>query len=91
MVPPAVIGVGLPATTLVPFLAGFVTGNFTNIPSIAPKIIVVSLRAYEEACAKAYSTVFLSTLIFSGLGVILSFCRLNVDEKMTNQVAATLI
>jgi hypothetical protein len=53
MVPPAVIGVGLPATTLVPFLAGFVTGNFTNIPSIAANIIVVGLRTYEEASAKA--------------------------------------
>jgi hypothetical protein len=40
---------------------------------------------------RPYSTVFLSTLIFSGLAVILSFWRPNVYEKMTNQVAATRI
>jgi hypothetical protein len=90
IVPPAVIGAGLPATSLVPFLTGFSTGNFTGIPGLTPEILVIGVRAYKEASAKAYSTVFLSTLIFSGLAVILSFWTPNVDEKMTNQVAATL-
>jgi len=30
------------------------------------------------------------SLVFSGMGIVLSFYTPNVDEKMTNQVAVTL-
>jgi hypothetical protein len=90
MVPPAIVAAGLPTTSIVPFLTGFSTGNFTAVEGLTPAIMAVGVRAYKEASSKAYSTVFLSTLIFTGLAIILSIFTPNVDEKMTNQVAATL-
>ena len=90
LVPPAVIAAGLPATSVVPFLTGFTTGNFSAVPDLTPSILAIGVRAYKEANAKAYSTVFLTSLIWSVLAIILSIFTPNVDEKMTNEVAVTL-
>ncbi|KAH6679631.1 fungal trichothecene efflux pump [Halenospora varia] len=89
-VPPAVIAAGLPASSVPAFLGGFTTGNFTAVPGLTTTITTVGVRAYKVANAQAYKTVFLTSLAFSGLAIILSFWSPNVDDKMTGEVATTL-
>jgi hypothetical protein len=46
--------------------------------------------AYKTASAGAYCTVYLSTIAFSGLAMILTYFVPNTEEFMTGQVVATL-
>jgi hypothetical protein len=71
-------------------LASFTTGDFSGIEGLTDSILTASTRAYQFASAKAYSTVFFTTIAFTGIAVILSFFAPNVDDKMTGQVAVTL-
>jgi hypothetical protein len=87
---PAVVSAGLPESSVSSFLGGFATGSFTGIKGLTPAITAIGMRAYKEANAQAYSTVFLTTLGFSGIAIILSFFNPNVEDKMTNDIAATL-
>ncbi|KAK2747915.1 hypothetical protein FQN57_001506 [Myotisia sp. PD_48] len=89
-VPAALIEAGLPASSVGAFMGGFATGSFEGISGLTPTITSVGLRAYKDANAAAYSTVFLTSLAFSGIAICLSFWNPNVEEKMTNEVAATL-
>jgi hypothetical protein len=50
----------------------------------------VGTRAYQEATSNAYNTVFLSTIAFSGVGIILSFFAPNVDHLLSRDVTVTL-
>jgi hypothetical protein len=92
-VPPAVIAAGLPADSVAKFLGAFSIGTpeaFAAVPGITPAILAVGTRAYKVANADAFRTVYLSTIAFSGLAVILTFFAPNVDELMTAKVASTL-
>jgi hypothetical protein len=89
-VPQAVTQAGLPASSVPAFIQGFTTGSFTNITGLNNNILAVGTRAYRVANAEAYSTVFYTTIAFSGIAIILSFFSPNVDDKMTGQVAVTL-
>jgi hypothetical protein len=89
-VPPAVIAAGLPKSSVAAFLAGFTTSDFSDVPGLTPKITAVGIAAYKLANAHAYKTVFLTSIAFTGLAVIISFWAPNVDDKMTAEVAATL-
>lgn len=89
-VPPALINAGLPADSVASFMAGITTGSFEGIKGLTPQIIAVGTAAYKNASAAAYQTVFLSTIAFSGVALVLSFFCPNVDDKMTSMVATTL-
>jgi hypothetical protein len=92
-VPPAVIAAGLPADSVVAFLGAFSVGTpeaFAAVPGITPSILAVGTRAYKLANADAFKTVYLSTVAFSGVAIILTFFAPNVDELMTHNVASTL-
>lgn len=89
-VPSAIIAAGLPASSVPEFLAGLTAGNLSSIQGLTSEITLIGVKTYKEANAHAYSTVFLTTLAFSGLAIIISFWSPNVDEKMTGQVATTL-
>ena len=73
-VPPAVVAAGLPSASVPAFLGGLTTGNFSNVQGLTTEIIVVGVRAYKEANAHAYSTVFYTTIAFSGLAIIIVSC-----------------
>lgn len=90
VVPPAVIEAGLPVSSVPAFLDGYATGNFTGVEGLTDTIVAVGAAAYKEASAQAYSTVFLVSLAFSGIAIILSFWSPNVDDKMTDDVAAVM-
>lgn len=92
-VPAALVGAGLPASSVAAFLKAITSGSataFQAIPGISESIIAVGLRSYKQANADAYRTVYLTTIAFSGVAVILTYFAPNTDHLMTGKVAATL-
>ncbi|KAH7130081.1 fungal trichothecene efflux pump-domain-containing protein [Dendryphion nanum] len=91
-VPSAVIGAGLPASSVASFIAAFSLGPaaFEKIPGISAEIIAVGTSAYQHANADAYRTIFFSNIAFSGVAIICSLLLPNVDHLLTGQVATTL-
>jgi hypothetical protein len=71
-------------------MGGFTTGSFADIPGLTPGILATGTRAYKIASAHAYSTVFYTSIAFTGLAVALSFFAPNVDDKMDGKIAVTL-
>ncbi|KAI9723273.1 MAG: hypothetical protein M1812_001155 [Candelaria pacifica] len=92
-VPPVVVEAGLPKTSVESFLEAFAVGTpaaFKAVKGITPEILEKGTEAYKYASADAYRTVFLTTIAFSGVAVIVSFFVPNVEDRMTGEVAATL-
>lgn len=90
---PAVVNAGLPAKQVVTYLTARASGNVTAleaVPGITNKIILAGAEAYKVASANSYSTVYLVTLVFSGLA--LCFCGFvpDIDDRMTNEVSAVI-
>jgi MFS family permease len=92
-VPAALMNAGLPSTSVPGFLEAMAAGTadaFSSVPGISANIIAVGLRAYKQANADAYRTVYLVTIATSGIAIILTWFAPNTDHLMTGQVAATL-
>jgi hypothetical protein len=92
-VPKALVGAGLPSTSVVGYLTGISTGNATalaKVPGLTSAIAAVGLSSYKESSMSAYRTVFYCTTAFTGLGLILSLLLPNIDKLLTEQVATTL-
>jgi hypothetical protein len=92
-VPAAVINAGLPSSSAAQFVDAITVGTtdaLDVVPGVTAQIIAVGQTAYKHANADAYRTVYLTTIAFSGLAVILSFFAPNTEKLMTGQVAATL-
>jgi len=89
-VPPAIVSAGLPAGSAAAFLGGLTTGDFSTVPDLTPDILSVGLAAYKLASAHAYKTVFLVSIAFSGIAVIITAWAPNVEDKMTSEVATIL-
>ncbi|KAH8736418.1 fungal trichothecene efflux pump-domain-containing protein [Ilyonectria robusta] len=90
-VPKAVTAAGLPSSSVADFITGLSTGTgFDGIPGVTDSIAAVGVRAYKEANALAYRTVFLASIAFSGVALIASFMLPNVDSLLTGKVASTL-
>ncbi|ORY11695.1 fungal trichothecene efflux pump [Clohesyomyces aquaticus] len=91
-VPAAVVGAGLPASSVPGFIAAFAVGAsaFQKVPGITPQILAAGSSAYKTANADAYRTVFLANIAFSGVAIICSLLLPNVDHLLTSQVATTL-
>ncbi|KAF2817406.1 MFS general substrate transporter [Mytilinidion resinicola] len=73
-VPAALLAAGLPSTSIIAFLTAITAGT----------------PAAWDASSSAYSTVFLTTIAFSGIGVMCSFFAPNVDHLLSKDVAVTL-
>jgi hypothetical protein len=91
-VPPAVIEAGLPESSVPEFMQAFLLGGdaFAAVPGITDKILAVGTLAHKHASADAYRTVFLVTIGFSALAVILTWWAPDTEDLMTDKVAATL-
>ncbi|TDZ33060.1 Trichothecene efflux pump TRI12 [Colletotrichum spinosum] len=90
LVPPAVVEAGLPLESVPAFILGFTTGSFDGVSGLTADILAIGTRAYQEANANAYRTVFLSNIGFSAVAIICALLVPNVDKYMTDQVATTL-
>jgi hypothetical protein len=80
-VPAAVIDAGLPVSSVPAFLSGFTTGNFSGVEGLTTQILNAGTRAYKIANASAYSTVFYTTVAFSGIAVIIVSCHLDYMDR----------
>jgi hypothetical protein len=92
-VPPALIQAGLPAGSTGQFLEAYANGTqaaFDAVPGLTPDILAIGTRAYKFASSDAYSTVFLTTIAFSVLGIVLTWFTPNIDSKLTGSVSVTL-
>lgn len=90
---PAVTKAGLPSSSVASLLAAFASGSstaFDGVKGLTPEIQSIGLHAYKFGSAEAYKTVFLTTIAFSGIGVILTFFTPNINSKMTSEVSITL-
>lgn len=92
VVPPALAKAGLPASSVTDFISALTLGtpSLADVRGISPSIEAAGVRAYQEANAQAYKTVFLTTLAFSGIGIIVSFWCPNVDRFLVGDVTVTL-
>lgn len=93
MIPPAVENAGLPASSVAAFITALSSGDTTAlqaVPGISPAIIAAGTNAYQLASAASYRTVFLSTIAFSGIGIIFSIFLPNIDHLLTSEVSTTL-
>ena len=93
VVAPAVAKAGLPEKSIAPYLTALSSGDVSalkRIPGVTEKILVAGAEAYKVASANSYSTVYLVTLVFSGLALIFSIWVPNADEYMTNEVSAVI-
>lgn len=92
-VPPALVSAGLPASSVPDFLAAYATGTeeaFAAVAGLNATILEAGTRAYKNASADAYRTVFLSTIAFSVVAVVFALFTADGSKKMTHDVAATL-
>lgn len=71
-------------------LAGFASGSFTDVPGVTPTIIGAGAAAYQEAYTQAFHTLWLTTLAFTMLGMVLSVFTKNTDDLMTEKIAVTV-
>lgn len=89
-VPPALVEAGLPASSIPDFISVIPTGDFESVPGISQTIIAAGVRAYQWASSDAFSTVFLTSIAFTCLGLICCIWVPNIESRLTNEVAATL-
>jgi hypothetical protein len=90
---PAIVGAGLPQTSIPSYFEAAAAGTaaaFAEVKGITPTIIAAGGAAYKVAYSQAFNTVFLTTIAFSALGIILAFGIPNVEKLMTNKIGVTL-
>lgn len=91
LVPAAVVKAGLPQTS-VPLLLEVFQELLPadKVPGLTPSIMAIGMDAYQTASAQAYKTCFLTSIAFTGLGLIaVLFCE-DVDPKSDHIVAKEL-
>lgn len=93
---PVVLGAGLPADSLAALLAALAAGQDSSlivgvVPGATKAIIDVAREAYKEAAVAAFKTVFLTSLAFTGVGMVVSLWAPNVEALMTDQVAVLIL
>lgn len=91
-VAPAVIGSGLPASSVASFIKALAVGPsaLADVPGISPSIITAGTRAYQEANANSFRTVFLTTIAFSCVALVATLLLPNLDSLMSDKIATTL-
>ncbi|KAF2646390.1 MFS general substrate transporter [Massarina eburnea CBS 473.64] len=93
-IPPAVIGAGLPASSVTEYMTAIAAGGTQKlldaVPGLTPEILATGAEAYRWAYSDAYRTIFLTSLAFGGLGVICSLFIEDIDTMMGGKIAVTL-
>lgn len=92
-VPAALIAAGLPASSVEAFIEAIYLGTptaFAGVPGISQKIIAAGITSYREANVDAYRLVWLLTIVFSGLALVLVIFTEDTSKYNSTKVAATL-
>ncbi|KAK8868407.1 siderophore iron transporter [Apiospora arundinis] len=88
-IPPAVIGAGLPPTSVPTLLEAAKTGKATAlkaVPGINSTIIEAFSTAQKDSYSRSFAVIYLNTIAFGGVALIASYWSPNVDSMMTNFV-----
>lgn len=93
-VPAAVIGAGLPASSVADYMTAVAAGGSASalaaIPGLNTAVEKAGTLAYRIAYMDAYRTIFYVSIAFGALAMLVSFWIPNVEEHMTGNVATTL-
>lgn len=93
-IPAAVVAAGLPVDFVADYMAAIAAGGsealLSKVEGLTPQILVTGANAYRYAFADAYRTIFLVSLAFGGLTILVSFFIPDIDSLMGGRVAATL-
>jgi hypothetical protein len=88
---PALVGAGLPATSIPDFVTALSTGaSFDGVQGVTSEIVAAGVRAFKLGYADGFSTIFLVSIAFSTLATIACFFVPNVESQMTNEVAVLI-
>lgn len=93
VVVPAAERAGLPAASipaLISGLAGTTALNSTTVPGLTSEITTIALQAYKVANSQAYSTVFLVSFAFGGIGMVLCWFVAQNDASLDSFVAGQI-
>ncbi|CAK7202848.1 hypothetical protein SEUCBS139899_005575 [Sporothrix eucalyptigena] len=89
----AVLGAGLPESSLSAFLTAYTASNTTAlyaIPGVNSTILAAAGAGLQQAYSQSFSIVYLATIAFGGCAVISALFAPNMDDKMTDEVARKL-
>ena len=90
---PAVLKAGLPESSLAAYLTALNAGTTSaleTVPGINSMIITVGRAAIKPATIEASRPVFLASIAFGIIAILLAVFVPNVEELMTKDVAVTL-
>lgn len=90
---PAVVLAGIPKSSIPSLLAALelqTPAAFSDVQGLTPRIEEIAVTAYKQGSMRAYRTVFLASLAFSGIGVLLSLFVPSIDSRMTDSIAVKI-
>lgn len=94
IVPPALVEAGLPESSVADYMTAVAGGGseaaLSAIKGVTPAIEAAGALAYRIAYMDAYRTIFYVSLAFGGLAILVTFLVPNIDDLMSDSVAATL-
>lgn len=91
---PAVTKAGLPAGSVKALFAAVAKGTtaaLDKVPGMTTAIKVALAAAQKRAYARSFSVVYLSSLSFGGLALVVAFFATDVDKYLTNFVNKTVV
>lgn len=93
-VPAAVIGAGLPASSVADYMEAIAAGGSASalaaVKDLTPAVEAAGAMAYRVAYLQAYRTIFYTSIAFGGLAILVSFFIPNIGSQLNNGVAATV-
>ncbi|OAA57412.1 Fungal trichothecene efflux pump [Niveomyces insectorum RCEF 264] len=95
VVPAALTQAGLPASSVQDYMAAVAAGGgssaaLAGVPGVTADILAKGARAYQDAYADAYRTVFFTSIAFGVLCLTAASFVPNFDARLTNKVATKL-
>ena len=93
-IPAAMLSAGLPASSIADYMTAIAAGGskalLDAVPGLTPEIIAKGATTYRFAYSDAYKTIFLVSLAFGGLAILVTLFIPDIDALMGDRVATTL-
>jgi hypothetical protein len=90
---PAVLAAGLPQTSIKQLIAALAVNTsraIAAVPGMTPEIQRIAVSSYKLALQESYKTVWLVSLAFTGIGIILGLFSPNTKKYLHDRIATTL-
>jgi hypothetical protein len=89
-VAPAVLGAGLPQSSLPGFFAAMTAGDFSAVPGVTDAVLAAFAPALKTAYSQSFKIVFYCTIPFSVILICASCLVPNMEKFLHNNVAKRL-